>query len=153
MTATDQLPLFAHLSEQELRCLDRLRTNISVRPGKVLARQGQLLLEFGIVIEGTAVVTRDGHEIALLESGQYFGEIGLVRAVPNPVTIVACTAVTLEVMSAREFRSAYTTMPALRDHIDHQIERRIATWLGPGSSVPVAPRVRTADEVGYTLAS
>jgi CRP-like cAMP-binding protein len=105
------------------------------------------------VIEGTALVTRDGQEIALLESGQIFGEIGIVRAVANPVTIVACTAVTLEVMSVREFRSAYTTMSALRDHIDHQIDRRIATWLGPSSSVPAAQRVRPAHEMGYTLAS
>ena len=94
-----QLPPFAHLSKQELRLLERLRTNISVPPGTVLARQGHRCLEFGIVVEGTARVTRDGREIALLESGQHFGEIGIVRAVPNPVTIVACTAVTLEVMS------------------------------------------------------
>jgi len=151
-----QLPPFAHLSTQELRCLERLRTNIPVSPGTVLARQGHVCLEVGIVIEGTALVTRDGHEIALLESGQIFGEIGIVRVVPNPVTIVACTAVTLEVMSVAEFHSAYATMPALRDHIENQIDRRIATWLGPRPSVPAAQRVRTvlpADEVGYTLAS
>ena len=59
-----QLPPFARLSKQELRCLERLRTNIPVPPGKVLARQGHPCLEFGIVIEGTALVTRDGHEIA-----------------------------------------------------------------------------------------
>jgi CRP-like cAMP-binding protein len=151
-----QLPPFAHLSEQELHRLERLRTNVSVRPGKVLARQGHPLLEFGVVVEGTALVTRDGHEIALLESGQHFGEIAIVRAVPNPVTIVACTAVTLEVMSVREFRSAYSTMPALRDHIDDQIDRRIATWLGPRPPDPAAQLVPTllpAHEEGYTLAS
>jgi CRP-like cAMP-binding protein len=151
-----QLPPFAHLSKQELRCLERLRANIPVPAGKVLAREGRPCLEFGIVVEGTARVTRDGHEIALLESGQHFGEIGIVRAVPNPVTIVAGTAVTLEVMSVREFLSAYATMPALRDHIDNQIDRRIATWLGPAPTIPATQRVRThlpAHEDGYTLAS
>ena len=49
-----QLPPFAHLSKQELRLLERLRTNISVPPGTVLARQGHPCLEFGIVVEGTA---------------------------------------------------------------------------------------------------
>jgi CRP-like cAMP-binding protein len=148
-----RLAPFAHLSKQELRRLERLCSNIPVPPGKVLARQGHPCLEFGIVIEGTALVTRDGHEIALLESGQIFGEIGIVRVVPNPVTIVARTRVTVEVMSVREFRSAYTTMSALRDHIDHEIDRRIATWLGPSSSVPAAPRILPAHEVDYTLAS
>ena len=151
-----QLPPFAHLSKQELRLLERFRSKISVPLGTVLSRQGQLCLEFGIVVEGTARVTRDGRDIALLECGQHFGEIAIVRAVPSAVTIVACSAVTLEVMSVREFRSAYTTMPALRDHIDVQIDRRIATWLGPRPSVPADQRVRTllpANEVGYTLAS
>ncbi len=151
-----QLPPFAHLSKQELRLLEQLRSNISVPPGTVLARQGHPCLEFGIVVEGTARVTRDGREIAFLESGQHFGEIGIVHAVPSPVTIVVCTAVTLEVMSVREFRSVYATMPALRAHIDVQIDRRIATWLGPRPSVPATQRVRTrppAHEEGYTLAS
>jgi CRP-like cAMP-binding protein len=151
-----QLVPFAHLSEQELRLLERLRANISVPPGKVLARQGHPCLEFAIVVEGTARVTRDGREIALLESGQHFGEIGIVLAVPNPVSIVACAAVTLEVMSVREFRSAYTTMPALRYHIDDQIDRRIATWLDPEPPLPDTQPVRTllrAHEAGYTLAS
>ncbi len=151
-----ELVPFAHLSKKELRLLERLRANISVPPGTVLARQGHPCLEFGIVVEGTARVTRDGREIALLESGQHFGEIGIVRAVPNPVAIVACTAVTLEVMSVREFRSAYATMPALRDHVDVQIDRRIATWLGPRPPVPAVQRVRAlppADAAGYTLAS
>jgi len=148
-----RLALFAHLSKQELRCLERLCSTIPVPPGKVLARQGHPCLEFGIVIEGTALVTCDGHEVARLESGQVFGEIGIVRLVPNPVTIVACTAVTVGVMSVREFRSAYTTMSALRDHIDHEIDRRIATWLGPSSSVAAAQRIRPTHEADYTLAS
>ena len=47
-----QLPPFAHLSKEELRRLERLRTSISLPPGKVLARQGHRCLEFGIVIDG-----------------------------------------------------------------------------------------------------
>lgn len=151
-----QLPPFAHLSNQELHRLERLSSKITVPAGTVLARQRHLCRQFGIVIEGTAVVTRDGHEIARLEPGQHFGEIGIVRGVPDRVRIVACTAVTLEVMSVREFRSAYTTMPALRAHIDNTIDLRIATWLGPRPSVPAAGQVRTllpAYEVDYTLAS
>ncbi len=148
-----RLPPFAHLSKRQLRCLERLRTNIPVPPGKVLARQGQVCLEFGIVLEGTARVTCDGREIALLESGQHFGEIGIVRVVPNPVTIVACTAMTLEVMNVAEFHSAYATMPALRDHIDEQIDHRIATWLGPRPPVPATRRVVPPHEADYTLAS
>jgi CRP-like cAMP-binding protein len=146
---------FAELSKQELRLLERLRTNILLPPGAVLARQGHPCLEFGIVVAGTARVSRDGREIALLQSGQCFGEIGIVRAVPNPVSIVACNAVTLEVMSIGEFRSAYTTIPALRDHVDVQIDHRIATWLGPRPAVRPREPIRTPPPHagGFTLAS
>ncbi len=88
-------------------------------------------------------VTRDGHELARLGAGEMFGEIGIVRAIASPVTIVARTAVVLDVMSVREFHSAYTSMPAFRARIDHEIDDRIATWLGP--CVPF--------DADYTLAS
>ena len=148
-----RLPPFAHVSNPELRHLGRLRSTISVPPGTVLARQGRPCREFGIVVEGTALVTRDGHEIALLEFGQHFGELAIVRGVLSPVTIVARTALMLEVLSVREFHSAYTTMSALRDHLDRQIDRRLVTWLDPSSSVPVTQPIVPAPDIRDTVAS
>ncbi|HEX5586428.1 MAG TPA: cyclic nucleotide-binding domain-containing protein [Acidimicrobiia bacterium] len=147
---------FAQLSKQELRLLDAMWAGIPVAPGTVLAREGRRCLEFAVVVDGMACVTREGREIALLEPGEHFGEIAIVRAIPNPVTIVASTAMTLEVMDLREFRAAYTAIPVLRDHIDHEIERRIATWLDPLSSLPAlgpAPTPPPAHDGDYTLAS
>jgi len=114
---------------RDLRNLERLRTTIPVRAGTVLVGEGRRSLQFGVVLEGTALVTRHGRALALLESGESFGEIGLVREVPSPVTIVACTDATLAVMNVREFHSAYTTMPAFRDHVDDQMEARLAVWI------------------------
>jgi len=128
-------------STPELDALAQLATVIPVREGTVLARQGGPCREFALLAEGTAVAIRDRHEIARLDAGQSFGEIGLVRGVPNPVTIVACTSVTLMVMNVGEFRSAHTTMPAFRDRVEHDLERRLVRWVGPS----------TPDD--YTLAS
>ena len=113
---------------RDVRRLARLRTTIPVRAGTVLARDGRPGVEFGVLVEGTALVSRDGRFVALLEPGQSFGEIGLVRAIPNPVTVTACTDVTLAVMNVREFHSAYTTMPAFRAHVDDQMAARLAVW-------------------------
>jgi CRP-like cAMP-binding protein len=132
-----RLPPFAQLSDRELLDLERLRTRIPASPGTVLAREGHPCRSFGILIEGTARVTCHGEEVAFLVPGQHFGAAGILRVVANPVTIVACTAMTLEVMSVREFRSAYTTMPALRAHIDAE---QLWTRLRP-------------DDGRYTLAS
>jgi CRP-like cAMP-binding protein len=126
-----------------LRSPEQFRTTIPVARGRVLARQGRPCPQFAIVVEGTVQVTRDGRELARLGAGQMFGEIGIVCAVTSPVTIVACTALLLDVMSVREFHSAYTTMPAFRAQVDHEIDDRIATWFGP--CVPF--------DADYTLAS
>ncbi|HEY3669495.1 MAG TPA: cyclic nucleotide-binding domain-containing protein [Acidimicrobiia bacterium] len=136
-----------HRSQRERYALEQLRTSIPVPPGKVLTRQGCPCREFAIVVEGTVQVTRDGREIALLEAGESFGEIGIVRGIASPVTIVASSAVTLEVMNLGEFRSAYATMPAFRVSVDHQIDRRIATWLEPSAAPDLAP------DADFTLAS
>ena len=137
VTGLSQLRPFAHLSKPELRRLRRLRTTIAVPTGTVLAREGGPGRQFGVVVDGDALVTRAGHEVTRLDAGQIFGELAIVRGVPHPVTIVATTAMTLELMDVREFHSAYTTMPSLRRHVDHEVDRRLATW----------------PDVGYTLAS
>jgi CRP-like cAMP-binding protein len=108
-----------------------------VAAGKVLAREGGAGLEVGIVLDGAARVTRGGREVAWLEPGQGFGAFALVRRAPSPVTIVACTPMTLAVLHVGEFWSAYTTMPEFRDDVDRQI----------------AEHVDALHELDYTLAS
>jgi CRP-like cAMP-binding protein len=102
-----------------------LGTRIPVAPGKVLAREGRAGLELGIILDGVARVTRDGREVAWLEPGQGFGAFALVRGVPNPVTIVACTPMTLAVLHVGEFWSAYAARPEFRDDVDRQIDEHI----------------------------
>ncbi len=122
---------------------EQFRTTIPVAQGEVLARQGAPCRQFAIVVDGTVQVTRNGRELARLDAGDMFGEIGIVRAIASPVTIVARTALVLDVMNLREFHSAYTAMPTFRARVDHEIDDRIATWLGP--CVPF--------DADYTLAS
>jgi ATP-binding cassette subfamily B protein len=147
-----QLAPFVRLSRQELRRLGQLGVTISFTSGTVLARQGHLCREFVILIEGRAQESSDGHEIAVLEAGQHFGALAIIRGIHNPLTIVARTPVTLKVMTAREFLSAYTTMPPLRTYIDRHLE----SWSDPTPSWPPdsdGMDLGTADEDPYTLAS
>jgi CRP-like cAMP-binding protein len=144
-----------YLSRQELRRLGQLCVTVSFESGKVLAQQGHLCREFVILAAGTAREIGDGHEIGALETGQHFGELAIVRGIRNPLTIVARTPVTLEVMTTREFLSAYKTMPALRNHIDNLIDRQLASWsdLTPSPPDPDGPHLGAPDADPYTLAS
>ena len=102
-----------------------LGTRIPVPAGKVLAREGRAGLELGIVLDGSARVTRRGHEVGRLEPGDVFGALAIVRGRPSPVTVVACTGMTLAVLHVGEFWSAYATLPGFRDHVDRQIDEHV----------------------------
>jgi CRP-like cAMP-binding protein len=149
------LPPFVHFSRQHVRRLGQLCATISFASGKVLAQEGEICREFVILVEGTARKISDGHEMGALEAGQHFGELAIVRGIRNPLTIVARTPVTLEVMTTREFLSAYTTMPAFRNHIDSLIDRQLASWsnLTPSPRSPDGSDLGAADADPYTLAS
>jgi CRP-like cAMP-binding protein len=126
---------FRRCTTRELRRLNSLITHVSVESGRVLARQGSRGGEFTVIADGTAIVNRNGYDVDELGPGEAFGEIPLVGRVPNPTTITAVTPMQLEVMSVREFRSAYDTMPTVRDHVDEQIDMRIHTWLSQSANV------------------
>ncbi len=151
-----ELDPFAGCSTKELELVSQLRTTITVDKGTVLARQGHRCLEFVAIVHGVVEVMRDGKGIEHLGPRDHFGEIGIVRHVPNPATIVARTPMRLEVMSVPEFWSAYTVMPSMREHIDREIDRRITTWLGQPLAATDADRadgLTAAASIGYTMAS
>jgi CRP-like cAMP-binding protein len=152
-----RLSPFQRCSSRELERINGLSTPVAVEPGHMLARQGSLCGEFAIIVGGKAVVNRNGYDVDELGRGDCFGEIPLVRCVPNPTTITALTPMRLEVMDVREFRSVYTTMPTVRDHVDGQVDHRIRTWLvQPASVAPLPDSVHAlaheSAAIGYTVA-
>ena len=116
-----------------------LSTPISVEAGRVLARQGAVCREFMVIADGTANVNRNGYDVDELGPGDAFGEISLVLCVPNPTTITSVSAMRLQVMNVREFRSAYNTMPAVLAYVDEQIDARVRAWLSTPTKVAAFP--------------
>ena len=123
------LPLFEGCTRSQLRQASRAATRLSPGAGTVLVRQGARLRPFVIVVYGTAEVWRDGQPIDEIGAGGYFGEIALVRRIREPASVVACTAMTVDVIPNREFAALYADLALVRERLDNELDRRLAKWI------------------------
>jgi CRP/FNR family transcriptional regulator, cyclic AMP receptor protein len=109
--------LFEQCSRRELDLLQRAATLLDVPAGRNLAEQGATGREFVVLVEGTAAVTRDGTQLAVLGPGSFFGEMSLLEGKPRAATVTTLEPTKLLVLTSTEFTSVVTTMPS----VDHKM--------------------------------
>jgi nucleotide-binding universal stress UspA family protein len=122
--------LFADCSTKQLEQIDALGTSISVAAGQELTRAGRVGREFGVLLDGTATVTIDGHTVATLVAGDHFGEMALLAAMGSSAstrsaTITADSDLWVSVMSVGEFSSLVSRFPELAEALVDGARRRI----------------------------
>jgi CRP/FNR family transcriptional regulator, cyclic AMP receptor protein len=122
-----ELPLFADCSDEELREIDQLADEVHVPSGRDIIRQGELGREFVMIVEGEAVVSRDGNEVTRLGAGAYFGELALLESVPRNATVTAATDMTLEVIDRRGFQQLLEDSPGLTRNLLRATARRLSS--------------------------
>jgi len=105
--------LFSSCTRDELRRIGSLTTPVEVTKGTLLARQGQPGLEFFVVIEGTALATRNGRELHRHGPGSFFGEMALLDGGARTATVDALTDMRLLVLTRTEFMSLQETAPSV----------------------------------------
>ena len=71
--------------------------------GEELTRQGEVGLEFFVVVEGSAAATVDGDEVGRIGRGGFFGEMALIDGGDRVATVVALTAMQLLVLGRHDF--------------------------------------------------
>jgi CRP-like cAMP-binding protein len=122
------VPLLEGCSPTELRRVAGASARLNARAGTVLVNQGRRPGQFVIVLAGAAEVRRGGRQIDEITPGGYFGEIGLMRGIREPATIVARTDMNIDVISRHEFRALYADVALLRHRIESELDQRLATW-------------------------
>ena len=101
--AISREPLFSGLSLAELF---RLQSKCEVRNykvGELIFRQGEKAEDFFIVISGSLEIQRDGKVVAVVSSGEHFGELSLVSAGKRMATGMAVEALRLFIMKRSVF--------------------------------------------------
>jgi len=98
--------MFAALGPAELERLARTIDQESVGPGSAVCVQGEPGDRFYFVERGTARVVRDGMDVATLGTGDFFGEIALLRDIPRTATVEAVSDLDLLVLERGTFLDA-----------------------------------------------
>jgi CRP-like cAMP-binding protein/Fe-S-cluster-containing hydrogenase component 2 len=102
LTATERIALIGELDERQLERGERLQP-----PGQADSTLGKVL---HIIAEGQATVERDGRRVAMLNPGDFFGEMELLGFDAPAAEIVALTPMHLLTLPAGAFSQL------LRDH-------------------------------------
>src|SRR5215211_6161519 len=112
-------PLFAGLSKKELTELARMTEDVTIEPGEVLCKEGELGREFFVIMDGEAEVTRKGKRLEKRGGGDFFGEI------PLTATVTAKTPVRLFVLTSRQFRPLLDDHPAIERKVLRALAKRL----------------------------
>jgi MFS family permease len=125
------IPIFAPLPGTSIEHLAGRLTPLRVDAGTVIMKQGDPGDRFYVVAEGELDVSEEGRSISALETGDYFGEIALLRDMPRTATVTARTPVVLYALEREDFLAAVTGHPPSAEAAETVISARLA---GPAPS-------------------
>jgi CRP/FNR family cyclic AMP-dependent transcriptional regulator len=89
------VPLFASMSEPDLRKIATFATEDSAPTGATLMREGDYSNDMIAIESGTADVVREGQTIRTLGPGDVFGEIGVLGRELRSASVVASSPMRL----------------------------------------------------------
>ncbi len=139
-----RIALFAGCSRQDLIRIGSLTTELDVKAGVTLTEHGDPGLECFVIVEGWAVVDRDGRRLNRLGPGTFVGELALLDRGIRSATVIAETDMRLLVMSKREFNSLRGAVPDVADRMLVEMASRLRdadSMLDRGSAVPSEPPI------------
>ncbi|MBO9610625.1 MAG: ATP-binding cassette domain-containing protein [Paenibacillaceae bacterium] len=129
-TRLGQLPFFAGLDRQALQEIAALFVVEKVSAMQRVVNEGEAGDKFYIIVRGKVEVTKwmkDGADrrMAILEDGDHFGEIALLRSVPRTASIRAMTPCVLLAISAEYLVPLMTKYPNIRELLESTLRQRL----------------------------
>ena len=123
--ALKRSPLFHGLAKSELAQLAKETEDLEIGAGKVLCKEGDTAREFFVILEGEVEVTKDGHRLATLGPGDFFGEIALIDHSPRSATVTATTPVRFFVLTSRAFSALLDHNPGVERKVLRALAKRV----------------------------
>ncbi len=110
---TDRIPVLAALKPKDREKVLWSARQRTYAAGEVVIREGDSALNLFLIASGNARVEADGHELAPLGPGQFFGELGILQEHPRTATVTAIDELTCVLIPAWEFRSLLNDHPEM----------------------------------------
>jgi len=124
------VPLFATVNEEFLQHLKENVELVSYNQSQIICKEGEDADAFYLIRSGMVRVSQSmpGGEIVrtYLSRGDYFGEIGLLRAIKRTATCSALDAVDVVKIPASEFNLMLEKFPDVRAQLEPVAAARIA---------------------------
>src|SRR5215469_7053092 len=108
---------FQNLTPVQLTDVAEKMTKRRFVKGDVVIRQGEAGEEFFLISDGRVEVMRQGHDVAELGAGDFFGEGALITGEPRNATVVANDNVDTYVLGKADFRAAIEASASFRDQL------------------------------------
>jgi small-conductance mechanosensitive channel/CRP-like cAMP-binding protein len=139
-----RVPLFGHLSDEELTRLAKHTRDAPFARGETMTRQGAKAHWLYVIIEGEASVhvkMSDGRskEVSRLGPLDFFGEMGLMTGAPRAATVIAETDVECFRLDSEGFAEILKERPAIADQIADILSRRRTELVNAISDLQTSP--------------
>ena len=124
------IPLFANLSDSELAQISA-ETSLKQYPkNKVILNEGEKTDSLYAIVAGKVKVLisdEDGKEIilAILGSGEFFGELAVIDSQPRSATVIAMESSSFNVISHADFMRCLTANPHIARTILQTMAKRL----------------------------
>ena len=126
------IPVFADMSDADLRRIATFATEDSAPEGAILVREGDYSTELIAIEEGTAEVRHNGRQLATLGPGDVFGETGVLDKGMRNASVVATSPLRVVKLTSWEIkRLTPETIQRLRELV---AARRAAVETGNSAS-------------------
>jgi len=119
-----KVPFFADLDRARIRQIVALLRSRLVLPGEKVVTKGETGDAMYFVSTGALEVDIGAAPIRL-GSGDFFGEIALVRDMPRNADVAALGYCQILMLNAREFRTLMESHPDLKDTIERVVAERL----------------------------
>ena len=120
-----RIPLLATMSKRQLASIARYTDTMTAENGQILAREGEDGDQLYVICEGSAVVSKDGQEIAKLGAGEFFGEMALIDGEPRSATVEVSEDSLLLTIHRREFDFLVDSVDGMARQLLTVVTRRL----------------------------
>jgi len=107
------MSIFSALPAAPLETLAREARYMTVPPGTAVIREGEEGDYYFAITHGSVLVTKGGHEVRRMDSGDGFGEIALLHAVRRVASVTATSETTLLRIGREAFLTAMRAHPTV----------------------------------------